>query len=257
MLRHQAQAPHRFGSLHPGLFVQYNRFADTDQHRRQPLLTVRGNDGRHANPVWHNLRMLITILTFQGFNELDSFVALGVLNRIKKPGWRVTLCCPEPTVTSMNGVVVHAQSSLAEVASADAVIVGSGIKTRDIVADTTLMSALRLDPTRQLIGAQCSGTLVLAKLGMLGSVPACTDLTTKAWVQEAGVEVLNQPFFAAGNVATAGGCFASPYLAAWVIARLEGEDAARDALHYVAPVGEKDEYVARAMKNITPYLAVS
>ena len=46
--------------------------------------------------------MHIAILTFQGFNELDSLIALGVLNRIRKPGWRVTLCCPEPMVTSMN-----------------------------------------------------------------------------------------------------------------------------------------------------------
>jgi transcriptional regulator GlxA family with amidase domain len=198
--------------------------------------------------------MHIAILTFQGFNELDSLVALGILNRIKKADWRVTLCCPEPTVTSMNGVTVHAQSSLDEVDSADAVIVGSGIKTREVVADTDLMSRLRLDPKRQLIGAQCSGTLVLAKLGMLDSVPACTDLTTRPWVQEAGVEVLNQPFFAAGNVATAGGCFASQYLAAWIIARTEGEEAAKSALHYVAPVGEKEEYVSRALKNIAPYV---
>jgi len=198
--------------------------------------------------------MHIAILTFQGFNELDSLVALGILNRIKKPNWRVSLCCPEPTVTSMNGVIVHAQSTLAEVGSADAVIVGSGMKTREIVSDPTIMSALTLDPTRQLIAAQCSGTLMLAKLGLLGAVPACTDLTTKPWVQEAGVEVLNQPFFAVGNVATAGGCFASQYLAAWVISRLEGQQAASDALHYVAPVGEKEEYVTRAMKNIAPYL---
>lgn len=198
--------------------------------------------------------MHIAILTFQGFNELDSFVALGVLNRIKTPGWRVTLCCPQPQVTSMNGVTVHAQSQLDEVAAADAVIVGSGIQTRDIVNDKAIMSALRLDPARQLVGAQCSGTLVLARLGLLGAVPACTDLTTRPWVQEAGVEVLNQPFFAAGNVATAGGCFSAPYLAAWVIARLQGEDAARAALHYVAPVGEKEAYVALAMGNIAPYL---
>lgn len=198
--------------------------------------------------------MHIAILTFQGFNELDSLVALGVLNRIKKPNWRVTLCCPEPTVTSMNGVTVHAQSTLSEVESAEAVVVGSGIKTREVVADEGLMSRLRLDPRRQLIGAQCSGTLILAKLGMLGSLPACTDLTTKPWVQEAGIEVLNQPFVAAGNVATAGGCFASQYLAAWIIARTEGEEAAKSALHYVAPVGEKEEYVSRAMKNIAPYL---
>jgi transcriptional regulator GlxA family with amidase domain len=198
--------------------------------------------------------MHIAILTFQGFNELDSLIALGVLNRIRKPGWRVTLCCPEPTVTSMNGVVVHAQSTLAEANSADAVIVGSGMKTREIANDSRIMSALRFDPARQLIGAQCSGTLILAKLGMLDKVPACTDLFSKPWVQEAGVEVLNRPFFAAGNVATAGGCLSSQYLAAWIIARTEGDEAARSALHYVAPVGEKEEYVARAMRNIAAYL---
>jgi hypothetical protein len=87
-----------------------------------------------------------------------------------------------------------------------------------------------------------------------GYIPACTDLTTKPWVQEAGVEVLNQAFFAAGNIATAGDCLASSYLAAWVIARLEGLEVAASALHYVAPVGEKDAYVSNAFNNITPYL---
>jgi transcriptional regulator GlxA family with amidase domain len=116
------------------------------------------------------------------------------------------------------------------------------------------MRELVLDPGRQLIGAQCSGTLILAKLGLLDNVPACTDLITKPWVQEAGVEVLNQPFFARGNVATAGGCLASPYLAAWIIARTEGVEAAAAALHYVAPVGEKETFVNRAMENIVEYL---
>lgn len=198
--------------------------------------------------------MHIAILTFDGFNELDSLIALGVLNRVKQPDWRVTLACPTPSVTSMNGVTVLAQSTLADACAADAVIIGSGIKTRDIANDPELMARLRLDPVHQLIGAQCSGTLLLAKLGLLGNVPACTDLTTKPWVQEAGIAVLDQPFYAQGNVATAGGCLASPYLAAWIIARTEGEEAARSALHYVAPVGEKDAYVSRAMNNIALYL---
>lgn len=201
--------------------------------------------------------MHITILTFEGFNELDSLVALGILNRIKKPDWRVTLCCPTPTVTSMNGVTLHAQSTLAQACEADVVLFGSGMKTRDIANDQSIMGQLQLDPSRQLIGAQCSGTLMLAKLGYLKTVPACTDLLTKPWVQEAGVHVLNQPFYADGNVATAGGCLSSQYLAAWVIARLEGIDAAKSAMHYVAPVGEKELYVDRAVANITPYLPVN
>jgi len=197
----------------------------------------------------------IAILTFEGYNELDSLIALGVLNRIKKADWRVSIATTAPTVRSMNGVVIESMASLEDACAADAVIVGSGMQTREVVADPAIMGQLRrLDPSRQLLAGQCSGTLVLAKLGLLKDVPACTDLISKPWVVEAGIEVLNQPFFAAGNVATAGGCLASHYLAAWIIARLEGSEAARDALHYVAPVGEKEEYVARAMRNITPYL---
>jgi len=198
--------------------------------------------------------MHIAILTFEGFNEIDSLVALNVLNRVRKPGWRVSLACPAPSVTSMNGVTVTAQATLADACAADAVIVGSGMKTREIAKDPAILSALKLDPQRQLVGAQCSGTLLLATLGHLGSVPACTDLVTKPWVVEAGVKVLDQPFYAEGNVATSGGCLASQYLAAWIIARSAGMEAARGALYYVAPVGEKDEYVERALKNIAPYL---
>jgi transcriptional regulator GlxA family with amidase domain len=198
--------------------------------------------------------MHIAILTFEGFNELDSLIALGILNRVRKPNWRVSIASPTARVRSMNGVVLEAQTSISEVTEADAVIVGSGMQTREVVADAALMAQLQLDPSRQLLGAQCSGTLVLAKLGLLNGVPACTDLITKPWVEEAGVAVLDKPFFARGNVATAGGCLASQYLATWIIARLEGSEAARSAMHYVAPVGEKEQYVSRAMQNITPFL---
>jgi transcriptional regulator GlxA family with amidase domain len=199
--------------------------------------------------------MHTAILTFQGFNELDSLIALAVLNRVKQPGWRVSLCCPESQVTSMNGVTIAAQSRLEEAADADAVIVGSGTQTRAIVESAELLARLRLDPAKQLIAAQCSGALILAKLGWMSDLPACTDLTSKPWLQEAGLEVLDQPFFAKGNIATAGGCLASPYLAAWIIARTEGLDAAGSALFYVAPVGEKEAYVTKALRHISPYLA--
>lgn len=198
--------------------------------------------------------MHIAILTFEGFNELDSLIALGILNRVKKPGWRVSIASPATHVRSMNGLVLEAQISLKEASAADAVIVGSGIRTREVVRDDRLMEQLMFDLKTQLLGAQCSGTLVLAKLGVLHGLQACTDLTTKPWVEEAGIAVLNQPFVAKGNVSTVGGCLASQYLAFWIIARLVGIEAAQDALHYVAPVGEKDEYVERAMRNVLPYL---
>jgi hypothetical protein len=118
-----------------------------------------------------------------------------------------------------------------------------------------MLARIGLDPARQLIGAQCSGTLLAAKLGLLGGLPACTDLTTKPWVIEAGVRVLDAPFVAHGNVATAGGCLASHYLAAWMIARGASIEDMRAAIHYVAPVGEKSDYVERAAAAIMPFVA--
>jgi transcriptional regulator GlxA family with amidase domain len=198
--------------------------------------------------------MLIAILTFNGFNELDSLISLGILGRVRKEGWRVAIASPTPRVTSMNGVVLERALSFEDARAADAIIVGSGVATRDVVADNALMATIPADTSKQLVGAQCSGALILAKLGVLHGIPACTDLVTKPWVQEAGVEVLEQPFFAKGNIATAGGCLASQYLAGWMITRLVGTDAAERALHYVAPVGEKEEYVSRAMHHILKYV---
>jgi transcriptional regulator GlxA family with amidase domain len=196
----------------------------------------------------------IAVLTFDGFNELDSFIAAAMLNRVKQPELRALIVCPAQRVASMNGVVVESQAPLSFAREADAVIVGSGVGTREFVRDPRLMGELRLDSKKQIIAAQCSGALVLAKLGLLANVPACTDSKTKPWVEEAGVRVLDQPFVAHGNVATAGGCLASHYLAAWVIARLAGWKAADAVLHYVAPVGEKDAYVERARTAVGRYL---
>ena len=200
--------------------------------------------------------MQIAVLTFDGFNELDSFVAAAILNRLRGQGWEAHITAPTPHVTSMNGVTIERQQPLDFAAKADAVIIGSGIRTREIAADPLMLGRIRLDPARQLVAAQCSGTLLLARLGLIGDLPACTDLTTKPWVIEAGVEVLDAPFVAHGNVATAGGCLASQYLAAWIIARLADVAAAEEALHYVAPVGEKADYVERAMAAVRAFLPV-
>jgi len=202
--------------------------------------------------------MRIAILTFDGFNELDSFIALGLLNRLGAAGWKAEITAPAAQVTSMNGVTVQAQQPLEFANEADAVLFGSGIYTRAIAADMgqrgAALDRLQLDPVRQLIGAQCSGTLLMARLGLLADMPACTDTTTKPWVVEAGVRVVDAPFHARGPLATAGGCMASQYLAAWLMLKGAGLDAATQALHYVAPVGEKDAYVARLIDGVKPFV---
>ena len=198
--------------------------------------------------------MHIAILTFDGFNELDSLIAYGMLSRISLLGdtdWKVSIASPTPRVTSMNGLTVDAHIDLKQANDADAVIIGSGMKTREVANNASIMGQLKLNPAKQLIAAQCSGTFLLAKLGLIGQMPACTDTTSKPWVQAAGVTILNQAFYANGNLATAGGCLSAQYISAWLIARLRSAEQAREVLHYFAPVGEKEACVSRALSHIS------
>ena len=198
--------------------------------------------------------MRIAILTFDGFNEIDSFVASYMISRVPRAGLKAEITCAGPVVESGRGVRVMAQQPLEFTREADAVVVGSGKLTPRIAEDHALLSRLSLDPGRQLVASQCSGALVLAKLGVLGSLPACTDRATAPLVDAAGIRLLERPFFASGNIATAGGCLSSHYLATWVIWKLAGRDVAEEALTYVAPVGEEELWISRALRTVGEFI---
>ena len=70
------------------------------------------------------------------------------------------------------------------------------------------------------IGSICSGSLILARLGLLEGKTATTYPTSKAVLESFGVEVIEKPFVAHGRTATAGGCLAQQYLIHWVIENL-------------------------------------
>ena len=140
--------------------------------------------------------MRIAVLTFDGFNEIDSFVALAMLNRVKS--LQALIVCPVQQVASMNGVVVQSQAPLSFARDADAVI--------EVAAATSTPGAgFSLDGELELTDDDRAQrlALVFASRGLRMSL-ACTDSTTKPWVEEAGIRVLDEPFVAHGNVATAG-----------------------------------------------------
>src|SRR3546814_7699361 len=65
-----------------------------------------------SNPMTE-VPVQIAVLTFDGFNELDSFVAAAIVNRMKAQGWAAHITSPTSEVTSMNGVTVQRQKPLA------------------------------------------------------------------------------------------------------------------------------------------------
>lgn len=198
--------------------------------------------------------MQIAVLTFDRFNELDSFVVANLLNRLEGRGWRAWITAPEDRVVSRNGVVVEAQRPLEFTAEADAVIVGSGRSSKLVLEDPAIMGRIALDPSRQLVASQCSGALMLAHLGLLPDRACCTDSMTRPLLEARGVTVLDRTFGAWGNVATAGGCLSSPAIAAWMIGRRLGLDAAAEVIRSAAPVGEAEAFTGGILGLVAPHL---
>jgi hypothetical protein len=90
--------------------------------------------------------MRIAILTFDGFNEIDSFVASYMINRAAPPGWRAEITCASPVVESGRGVRVSAQQPLEFAREADAVVVGSGKLTARLVGTGDCCRGCRSTP---------------------------------------------------------------------------------------------------------------
>ncbi|MEQ9346624.1 MAG: DJ-1/PfpI family protein [Thalassospira sp.] len=199
--------------------------------------------------------MKIAIVTLDGFNELDSFVALSILNRAKADGICAEITAPGETVTSMNGVTVTAQKPLSFVKDADAVILGSGIHTREHINDTAITRELLLDPERQLIGAQCSGVLFLYRLGLLPAT-ITTDTKTRPILARTDAIIEDRPLVAQGNIVTSGGCLSSSYLAGWFLAKAVGLDKAMSILETVAPVGQRSQFGKQAREIISKQLDI-
>ncbi|MEM7170316.1 MAG: DJ-1/PfpI family protein [Pseudomonadota bacterium] len=186
--------------------------------------------------------MQIAILTLDGFNELDCFLALDLLNRAGEAGVSAFLAGPSRQVTSMNGVTVDLQGDMRRLAAADGVIIGPSMRARDFAADGDFVDALPLDPGRQLIGAQSSGALLLCKKGFLQGFAVTSDLKTKPWLEALGQTVVERPLLVTGAIATTGGSLSAQYLSAWFLLRAVGRQAALNALADAAPVGESPDY---------------
>jgi transcriptional regulator GlxA family with amidase domain len=180
----------------------------------------------------------IAIVTFEKFTDVDLWLMWDLLNRVRVLEWNVKIAGSAETHTSQTGIPIATQESIDFANSADAVLLVSGPGTRACINDNEWLSKFKLDPEKQLIGSICSGSLILAKLGVLDGKIATTYPTAKKLLTEMGVDVVEKPFVEQGNVATAGGCLAQQYLVGWVIEKLANKDWSDLVLKSIQPVGE-------------------
>ena len=180
----------------------------------------------------------ISIVIFDDFTDIDLWLMWDLLNRVRVDDWQVKIIGERERHVSVTGVTTRTHGPPEEANDSDAVLFVSGPGTRSRIKDEEWLGRFKLDPAVQLVGSICSGALVLAKLGLLDGIKATTYPTTKALLEEMGVEVVEEPFIAFDNVATAGGCLAQQYLVGWVIGELADSSWRDLVLKSIQPVGE-------------------
>jgi transcriptional regulator GlxA family with amidase domain len=187
---------------------------------------------------WYNGFMKIGIVIFDKFTDLDLWLMWDLLNRVRIDDWEVKILGEKEIHISATNIEVKTHGRPEEANSADAIFFVSGMGTRDCIADENWLGKFKLDPEKQFIGSICSGSLILAKLGLLEGKTATTYPTSKELLESFGVEVLEKPFIADGRIATAGGCLAQQYLIGWAIEKLAGKEWADLVVKAIQPVGE-------------------
>nr|AIA17998.1 Putative amidotransferase [uncultured bacterium] len=182
--------------------------------------------------------MKIAIVIFDKFTDLDLFLMWDLLNRVRTENWSVKILGENENHISATGISIQTQGRIEEANESNAVLFVSGQGTRSKMIDEDWLKRFKLNPEKQFIGSICSGSLILAALGLLEGKTATTYPTTKTALESFGVEVVEKPFVVNENVATAGGCLAQQYLIGWVIENLAGRDWRDLVLKSIQPVGE-------------------
>nr|AIA17660.1 Putative amidotransferase [uncultured bacterium] len=182
--------------------------------------------------------MKTSIVIFDKFTDIDLWLMWDLLNRVRIEGWDVRILGEREMHVSATGQEIKTHGRLEEANESAAVLFVSGFGTRDRIADTVWLDRFHLDPQRQVIGSICSGSLILAKLGLLDGKTATTYPTVKTALEGLGIEVIEKPFVAHDNVATAGGCLAQQYLVGWVSEKLADSEWKEVVIKSIQPVGE-------------------
>jgi transcriptional regulator GlxA family with amidase domain len=184
------------------------------------------------------------LVAFDGFTDIDLLLPWDILNRVKAVEWQVNIIGLATSHRSARGLSIQTQAPLDTVEQADVVILVGGDGVRNCIRSQEFLEKLRLQPERQLIGAQCSGALILGTLGLLKGQTATTYPTAAQELRGMGVEVIEQPLVIHNNMATSGGCMSTLYLTAWILQQTVGFEEAHRVLLDAAPVGKSELFVS-------------
>lgn len=170
----------------------------------------------------------VVIPIFPGFTSLDAIGPYEVLHML--PGATVTFVAAEPgVVRTRNGEVgLHADKSLAEIESADILVVPGGGGTRPLMKDETMLDWIRaIHATTQWTTSVCTGSLLLGAAGLLDGLDATTHWGQVELLEKQGAHYTAQRVVRQGKIVTAAGVSAGIDMALNLAAIIAGDDIAK------------------------------
>ncbi|NVN83620.1 MULTISPECIES: DJ-1/PfpI family protein [unclassified Vibrio] len=180
----------------------------------------------------------VGVILFDNFTDIDFFLMYDLLGRTTD-SWTVSILGTKSEHHSHLGMKVKTDGHISEVVNQDVVLITSGKRgVPAAMKDVEFMSALRLDPNKQLIGSICAGSFILHELGLLKGKRLTTNPDAKAVLQSMGGNVQDLPLVIEGNVATAGGCLSLMYLIGWLAERLFDSDKRKIIQNQLIPAGQ-------------------
>lgn len=184
----------------------------------------------------------IAIVIFDDFTDIDLFLMWDILGR-NKIDWQVKILGTKEQHRSTHGLLVTTHGHISEANETDVVLFSSGrIGVQTVIENKVFLDTFSFNLQKQLIGSICSGSLILAKLGLLKNKLATTHPDAKNALQALGIETIDKPLVCHGNIATAGGCLSAVYLVGWLVERLFTAEKRRETLKPIIPVGQTEIY---------------
>ena len=172
--------------------------------------------------------MDIVIPIFPDFTALDAIGPYEVLRLL--PDAKVTFAAAERGVvrTDSQMVGLHADATLAEIESADVLVVPGGWGTRAGMKDETLLSWVRrIHETTQFTTSVCTGSLVLGAAGLLTGLKATTHWANTDLLERTGATYSAERVVRQGKIVTAAGVSSGIDMALTLAAQIAGDDVAK------------------------------
>ena len=177
----------------------------------------------------------VEVLDFAGPFEVFATTILaprGVLDDDSKPFRVVTVAERDETVCCRGGLLVQPHFTIEDHPPLDILVVPGGYGTRREVSNEKLLDwIVAQDKSTQLTTSVCTGAFLLAARGLLDGKPATTHWGSIQRLRETypSVEVREGVRFVDnGRVLTSAGVSAGIDMALHIVARLLGEEVARE-----------------------------